>query len=91
MAKRKVTLYMKNGNYYEIVCQSDNQYNSLIESLDKGERFNINHKNKTTSLNGSQVDYHEFEIIKENNDDLYLDINGRKYATQKLIDRLKKR
>ena len=93
MAKRKVTLYMKNGNCHEILCQNDNQYISLIESLDNGERININYKDKTTSFSGSQVDYHEFELIEEENDDddLFLNIDGKRYATQKLIDRLKNR
>lgn len=83
---------MKNGKTHSLNCKNEDMYYDLVEKIDNDERIDIIFDDKTISLRGGQVDYHEFEKIEENDDDdLYLVIDGKRYATQKLIDRLKKR
>jgi hypothetical protein len=94
--KRKVTLYMKNGKIHSLICKNDDVYYELVENIDNDERIDIVFDNKTISIKGSNVDYHESETINNTKDEitsdgLYKIINGKRYATQKLIDLMKKK
>jgi hypothetical protein len=63
MEKRKVTLYMKNGNSYSVVCQDDEIYENLLQEIDNDERISISYSGKVISIKGSQIDYHEWEYL----------------------------
>jgi hypothetical protein len=63
MEKRKVTLYMRNGKTHSLICKNDGVYYELIENIDNDERIDIKLDDKTISLRGSQVDYHEWEYL----------------------------
>ncbi len=97
MSKRILTLYMKNGKSYNLTCDSHSTYSSFISTIDNGEKVEFEYDGKIVSFNGSQVDYYECEYVKEEKksifDDpsLYRIINGKRFATQKLVDLLEAR
>ncbi len=92
MSKRRLTLYMKNGKSYNLICNNYSQYSSFISTIDNREKVEFEYDGKIVSFNGSQVDYYESEYIKEksifDDDGLYKIINGKRFATQKLVDLL---
>ena len=85
--KRKVTLHMKNGQSHNLICENDQLYNQLLKIINTDDLINITSNNKTISIKGSNVDYHESEAIN-NTKDL---ITPDGYATQKLIDLMMKK
>lgn len=63
--KRKVTLYLKNGQQHQITCLDDNDYLQLLESINKDQFINIIGDNKTITIKGGNIDYHESEILNK--------------------------